>query len=141
MNRKLALQITLVVVGAAQLFFGAAFMLAPARFGALLGLPQPVQWTNWIFSMFGARAFGFAFGMFLAARDPRKHRAWIQAMIGVQAVDWLGTLYYLTTGAVTLAQVATASFLPVIFIVLLVVLYPRDRLSPAGIAVTTPGQP
>jgi hypothetical protein len=126
MNRKLGLQTSLVVVGIAQLFFGAAFTFAPGVFGAMLGLSAAPEWAYWMFSMFGARAFGFAFGMFLAARDPLKHTPWILAMIGVQVIDWLGTIYYLASGAVTLAQVSTASFLPLIFIALLIAFYPRQ---------------
>ncbi len=135
MNRSRWLQITLIVVGIAQVFFGAAFTFAPAQFSALLGLPAAPQWAYWLFSMFGARAFAFAFGMFLAARDPLKHSRWIVAMIGVQAIDWLGTLYYLANGGVTLSQVSSAPFLPVIFIVLLIAFFPRSSGRAAQVAV------
>ena len=47
-------------------------------------------------------------------------------MIGIQAVDWIGTIAYLVTGAVTITQVTTAAFLPVVFIVIL----GRFALSP-----------
>jgi hypothetical protein len=90
-----------------------------------------------MFGMFSARALGFAYGMFLAARDPARHIHWIQAMIGVQAIDWLVTMYFVLTGAVTLAQVSTASFLPLIFIGMLVIFYPRQQAT----ALTAPGQP
>jgi len=129
MNRKLFLQITLVVVGIAQIFFGVAFTFAPAKFSAMLGLSPAPQWAYWMFSMFGARCFAFAYGMLLAMRDPIKNIHWIQAMIAVQIVDWLGTLYYLANGGITLAQVASASYLPLIFIILLVIFYPREKTS------------
>lgn len=128
MNRKW-LQITLIIVGIAQIFFGAAFTFIPAKFGAMLGLPEAPQWTYWMFSMFGARCFGFAYGMFLAAHDPEQHTHWIIAMVGVQVVDWLGTLYYLTGGVVTMAQVSSAAYLPLIFIILLTVFFPRKQAS------------
>ncbi len=136
MNRKLVLRITLVVVGIAQIFFGIAFTFAPAKFSAILGLEEAPQWAYWMFSMFGARAFAFAYGMFLARRDPIKHIHWIQAMIAVQVIDWLGTLYYLANGGITLSQVASASYLPLIFIVMLVVFYPREK---ADILTTSRG--
>lgn len=129
MNRKLILQITLVVVGIAQLFFGAAFTFAPQQFSAMLGLPEAPQWSYWMFSMFGARAFAFAYGMFLAARNPERHAHWIWAMIGVQAVDWAGTLVYLLKGSLTLAQVSSAAYLPAIFIALLLLFRPREQKS------------
>jgi hypothetical protein len=127
MNRKVLLQISLIVVGIVQVFFGAAFTFMPAKFAGLLGLSAAPQWAYWMFSMFGARCFAFAYGMFLAARDPIKHVHWIQGMIAVQVIDWLGTLFYLANGGVTLSQVSSASILPLIFIILLIVFYPREK--------------
>jgi 4-hydroxybenzoate polyprenyltransferase len=121
------LRATLVVIGIVQLVLGAVFALAPAQFGATLGLAEAPPWVYWMFGMLSARSFGFAYGMFLAARDPARHIHWIQAMIGVQAVDWLATIYFVLAGAVTLAQVSTASFLPLIFIGMLIVCYPRQQ--------------
>jgi hypothetical protein len=127
------LRITLVFIGVVQLVLGAVFAFAPVQFGALLGLPPVPPWARWMFAMFSARAFGFAFGMILAARDPVRRVGWIQAMIGVQALDWLSTMYFVLTGAVTLSQVASASFLPLIFIVMLTVFYPRRRAVAADL--------
>jgi len=127
MNQKVLLQISLIVVGVAQIFFGVAFTFAPEKFSGLLGLSTAPQWAYWMFSMFGARSFAFAYGMLLAARDPMKHIHWIKAMIAVQVIDWLGTLYYLMNGGITLSQVSSASILPLIFILLLVVFYPREK--------------
>jgi hypothetical protein len=106
---------------------GVVFALAPTQFSSMLGLAAAPVWVYWMFWMFSARALGFAYGMFLAARDPVRHIHWIQAMIGVQAIDWLATMYFVLTGAVTLAQVSTASFLPLIFIAMLVKFYPRQQ--------------
>ena len=83
--------------------------------------------------MFGARALGFAYGMFLALRQPEQHRDWIGAMIAVQAIDWLATIYFVLQGTVTLPQVSGASFLPIIFIVVLVTRYPRQKQSPVSV--------
>jgi hypothetical protein len=121
------LQITLVFIGVVQLVLGVVFALAPTQFSSMLGLAAAPVWVYWMFWMFSARALGFAYGMFLAARDPVRHIHWIQAMIGVQAIDWLATMYFVLTGAVTLAQVSTASFLPLIFIAMLVKFYPRQQ--------------
>jgi len=129
MNRKLFLQISLVVVGIAQIFFGVAFTFAPEKFGALMGLSPAPQWAYWMFSMFGARCFAFAYGMFLTACEPIKYIHWIQAMIAVQVIDWLGTLFYLANGGITLSQVASAAILPLVFIILLVVFYPREKMK------------
>lgn len=113
-----ALKWTLIVIGVAQLVLGIIF-LVPGLFASILGLEDTPEWVNWMFAMFSARAIGFAYGMFLAARNPAANLSWIKAMIGVQAFDWLATVGYLLTGAVTIAQVTTAAFLPVVFIVIL----------------------
>lgn len=126
-----ALKRTLLLIGIVQLVLG-TILLIPGLFPALLGLADVPPGVDWMFAMFGARSLGFAYGMVLAARDPHRHAAWIRTMIAVQAIDWLATVAYLVTGAVTLGQVTTAAFLPVVFIVLLVRLAPsaQDAGSP-----------
>ncbi len=119
------LKATLIIIGVVQLVLGIVF-LVPGLFASTMGLEEAPGWVDWQFAMLGARFLGFAFGMFLASRDPRRHIAWIQAMIGIQAIDWVGTIAYLTTGAVTITQVTTAAFLPIVFIVIL----GRFALSP-----------
>jgi hypothetical protein len=108
----------LAVIGVVQLALGVIF-LVPGLFASIIGLETAPEWVDWLLAMFGARALGFAYGMFLAARNPGRHVGWIRAMIGIQAIDWVATLSYLAAGAVTLAQVTTAAFLPVAFIVIL----------------------
>ncbi len=49
-------------------------------------------------------------------RPPGYRIAWIDTMIVIQAIDWIATTAYLLTGAVSLRQVTTAAFLPVVFI-------------------------
>ena len=122
-----ALQITLGTIGVVQVILGLVFLLLPTQFAALLGLAVVPGWALWMFTMFSARAFGFAYGMFVAMRQPALHRSWIIAMIAVQAVDWLGTAYYLLQGAVSLPQASTASFLPIIFIAVLISRLPRPK--------------
>src|SRR5690348_7945326 len=101
-----ALRFTLVVIGIFQLFFGAVFLAAPAGMARLLGLGAVAPpWATWLLAMMAARFLGFAYGMFVAARDPRAGTGWINAMIVVQAIDWLATLGYLITGQLTLGQV------------------------------------
>ncbi len=106
---------TLIVIAIVQVALGIV-LLIPNAFAGLLGQPEAPAWATWMLTMFSARAFGFAFGMLLAARDPQRHRSWIVAMIGVQAVDWIATMAYLATGALGLSTVTTAAFLPLVFI-------------------------
>jgi hypothetical protein len=114
----------LIIIGIVQLILGIAF-LVPTGFQTVVGLDTAPGWVNWILVMSGARALGFAYGMFRAAADPVRNREWIQAMIGIQAIDWVGTIGYLVSGSVTLTQVTTAAFLPVVFLIVLVRALPR----------------
>ena len=124
------LRFTLWFIAVVQFVLGAAFLAAPEQTAQAMGLSVAPAWTNWLFGMMAARFLGFGYGMLVAARDPPRARAWINAMVAIQAIDWLVTLKYLLTGAVTLAQVSTASFLPVLFVIILVLGLPR----PAGVS-------
>ena len=116
---------TLWFVAAVQFVLGVAFLAAPEQAAHALGLAPAPGWANWLFGMMAARFLGFAFGMAFAARNPANARSWIAVMIGIQAIDWIVTVKYLALGAVTLAQVSTASFLPVLFVIALSVAMPR----------------
>lgn len=123
-----ALRITLVVIGLFQLVLGALFLLAPAATPALMGMNPPAPaWANWLLGMMAARFLGYAYGMFAAARDPQAHRTWIHTMIVIQAIDWIATITYLLSGKLTLAQVSTAAFMPVLFAAALLLLRPRNQ--------------
>lgn len=127
---------TLVLIGVIQIALGLVF-LVPNAFPALLGLPDAPPWATWMLTMFSARAFGFGYGMLVAARDPQRHRTWIVGMIGVQALDWVATIAYLATGTLTLSTVTTAAFLPLIFIG---VLWRVPRMEPVPISQDSPSQ-
>jgi hypothetical protein len=120
------LKLTLAVIGAFQLVLGLAFLAAPDQVARQLGFePAAPAWANWLLAMMAARFLGYAYGMFWSARHPRRAEAWIDSMIVIQAIDWLATLVYLRTGDVTLRQVTTASFMPVLFIGALAWFHPR----------------
>lgn len=125
MDRIGILRATAGVIAIAQFGLGLGYLLAPAAFNGMLGLSTAPAWTAWPFAMLGARFLALGFGMLLVLRDPIANRGWIQAMIVVQALDWAGTIVALVSGSVTLSQVATASFLPVVFVAGLVIGYPR----------------
>ncbi len=133
LNNQRLMVLVLRFVAVVQWLLGIGFLLAPAGMATLLGLAPAPTWTAWLFAMMAARFLGFGYGMWLAARDPQRHVHWIGAMIVIQAIDWLATLYYLAVGAVTLGQVTTAAFFPVVFIVVLLANFPwRNR--PVGAA-------
>jgi hypothetical protein len=122
-------------IGVVQLFFGVLFTFAPARAGDLLGLgPEVPGWVQWLFVMMGARFLGYAYGMLVAARDPLAHESWINAMIVIQAIDWIATVGFLMSGDLPAANVASALVLPVVFVAGLTWWHPR-RVSVPGTAV------
>ena len=110
----------LILIAAVQIVLGVLFVVTPKSFPVLLSLPAAPAWTDWVFAMLGARALGFAYGMLVAQRDLGRHASWLVAMVIVQALDWVATLVALAGAKVTFAQVATAPFLPVLFVAVLV---------------------
>jgi hypothetical protein len=124
---SLFVRTTIVIIAVIQIVLGLIFILNPTSFPLLLGLPAAPPWTDWLFAMFGARALGFACGMLVSLRDIQRHASWLAAMILVQAIDWIGTLLAVHAGKVTLYQVSTASFLPILFIAVLTTELLRQR--------------
>ena len=120
------LRVTLVVIAVFQLTLGLLFLVSPGAAGTLFGLePGAPPWAHWLFAMMAARFLGYAYGMLLAARDPVRSTGWIDSMVAVQVVDWVATLVYLAGGELTLAQVTTAAFMPVLFVAALLRWHPR----------------
>jgi len=125
MKQNTTLKSTLRFIAIVQFVLGLSFLLAPQFTSRAMGLATAPEWTDWLFGMMAARFLGFGYGMLLAARNPWEGRHWIKVMIGIQAIDWSVTLVYLLRGSVSLMQVSTASFLPVIFVLILWLNYPR----------------
>jgi hypothetical protein len=124
-NHPRLLRFTLQFIALVQFVLGAGFLIAPENMAAMLGLAVTPGWANWMFGMMAARFLGFGFGMLMAARDPAGNLPWLGAMLVIQLIDWGVTVKYLVIGSVTLAQVSTASFLPLVFVALLVWYWPR----------------
>jgi len=131
--RLLILRITLGVIATFQAGFGILFLVAPAAYPNLVGLDPVPAWAPWILALFSARALGVVAGMVFAIRDPYRYRSWIAVMIGVQAIDWIVTMVLVLHGTLTLAQVSTASFMPIVFIVALALTFPRRAANRVNI--------
>lgn len=124
------LRFTLLTIALFQFSLGALFVLAPGQVSPLFGLdPAEPAWVDWLFVMAGARFLAFGWGMLVAARDPAGKVAWIDAMIVVQAIDWVATIGYLAAGDVRFEQVTTAAFMPVVFVAALLWFHPRRRIA------------
>lgn len=129
MVRERLLKWVALLIGLAQLALGFGYVFAPTALNAQLGLTGAPDWTSWMFSMVGARFLALGYGMILVFRNPVANRAWVNAFIGVQAIDWLVTLAYVIGGVMPLEQVSSASFLPLLYVLVLAVLYPRTARS------------
>ena len=128
--RPRLLQITLWFIALVQLVLGLAFLLVPEAAAVALHFPAAPGWVNWLLGMMAARCLGFAYGLWLVARTLDQARPWVVAMVGIQALDWVVTVKYLAIGAVSLSQVTTAAFLPVLFVVALLMGLPRKIKHP-----------
>jgi hypothetical protein len=120
-------RITISLIILVQIALGVVFIFTPTSFPQLMGLETAPAWTSWIFAQFGARCLGFAFGMIYALRNWARSASWLTAMIGVQIIDWFGTLVPLLNGTLKLSQVSTAPFLPVLFVIVLAAELLRQR--------------
>jgi hypothetical protein len=127
------LRICLYVIGISQFLLGVGFLLVPAAIEGLFDLgPAAPPWADWLVAMLGARFLGYAVGMFVAARRPDRHLAWINTMVGIQVVDWVAAVGFLISGELRLAQVGAAAVLPVLFVAGLLWWHPtRTRLEAA----------
>jgi hypothetical protein len=123
------LTFTLRFIAVIQAILGALFLFAPEATAALFRFTVAPGWANWLFGEMSARFLAFAYGMWISARDPYVYRSWIFAMIAVQTIDWLVTAKYIFQGAITFAQVPTAVILPILFIIGLVVGFPRKSVT------------
>lgn len=121
------LSFTLWFIAIVQFVLGAGFLVAPQGMASALGLAATPGWANWMFGMMAARFLAYGYGMLLAARDPAGSLPWLRSMVVIQLIDWGVTVKYLLAGAVTLAQVNTASFLPLVFVALLLWAWPRPE--------------
>jgi hypothetical protein len=126
------MRVTLYVIGVFQFVLGILFLAVPGTAADLFGLQPPAPpWATWLFAMMAARFLGYGYGMFVAARDPRTHVAWIDTMIVIQAIDWIATIGRLVHGDLSFRQVSTASFMPVLFIAGMLWFHPRRRTAVA----------
>ena len=75
--------------------------------------------------------------MLLVVRDPSANRGWIQAIIAVQALDGIVTVSGTLAGTTALGQGTPAPFMPLLWVVLMLVGYPRgERPTPRATAAS-----
>ena len=112
------LSYTLRFIGVVQIILGLIFLLIPNEFANALNYELLPNWAIWMYTQMAARFIGYGIGMFITANNPKENLLWIDTMIFIQIIDWIGTIIFLARGA-TLTQVTTAPFFPVLFVIIL----------------------
>ena len=131
MNRIGVLRVTALITGLFQIIGGLGYLLAPAAVNSIYGLTVSPAGTTYPFLLIGGRFLALGFGSMLVVRDPWANRGWIQAIIAVQALDGIVTVSGTLAGTMALGQGTPAPFMPLLWVVLLLVGYPRgDRPTP-----------
>lgn len=104
-------------------------LFVPAQVGAMYNFPKfPIE-AYYLAGIISAMFVMLAVGFFLAARDPARHRTWVQAGIVGYALPLVVTIGYLLRGAISW-DIATVPFIiQIVFLIALVVLYPRSSLQ------------
>lgn len=124
-----ALKVTLIVVAIVAFIFGVMLLVFPNQFGALVNFPEFPQEVNYIAGLLGAMYVMLAVGFVLAARDPARHRTWVQAGLVGYALSLMMTISYLLRGAISWNQATIGFIIQVVSLIALVVLYPRKQVD------------
>lgn len=135
MNRITILRVTALITGVFQIMGGVGYLLAPAAVNGIYGLTISPADATYPFMLIGARFLALGFGSMLVVRDPWANRGWIQAMIAVQALDGIVTVSGSLAGTMTIGQGTPLPLMPFLWVVLMLVGYPRGARPAQGAAV------
>ena len=113
------LKYTPYLIGLSQLILGALYLFMPLGFLAMQGHSPVEPDIGYPLSMLAARFLVYGIGMFYIARAPLQNMVWLYGMVGIQAIDLAGGLYYTGTGVVEIANSGVAMFNAAFFIVIM----------------------
>ena len=118
---------TVLLADAVVLFaLGLLFIVVPGQVGVAFQFRDLPPIVNYIISMWGCGLASLALGYAVAARDPLRHIAWVQAGIARGALECIVGVSYISRGVVTFQQgwfgIAVAAFIMLAYIVF----YPRE---------------
>jgi len=131
------LRFVLRVVGVVQVVLGLLYLFVPIQFLGFMGSAVTQPDIAYPLGMLAARFMAYGIGMFYIARAPEKHIFWINNMILVQVVDLAVGVLVTLTGVVALSHSAFPMFNATIFIMLLLVLRPRQPIASGGAGLAT----
>jgi hypothetical protein len=78
----------------------------------------------WFESIIGVATLVPSFFYILAARDPLKHIMWVQFAIVWSFVDLIANLFFVIRGIITFKMAGSVIIIDIIFMVILLILYP-----------------
>ena len=125
-SRITILRIAALISGVFQIMGGLGYLFAPGVVNGIYGLTISPAATTYPFVLIGARFLALGFGSMLVVRDPWANRGWLQAMIAVQALDGFVTVSGTLAGTITLGHGTPAPLMPLLWVVLLLIGYPRE---------------
>lgn len=124
-----ALKVTLIVAAIVSFIFGVMFLIIPDQTGALFNFPEFPPEIRYMVGLWGAAHIAFGVGFVLAARDPARHRTWVQAGVVSYALSLVMTVYYLLRGVIDWSQATVPFIIYIVFLIAFVVLYPREQVD------------
>lgn len=93
-------RIVCFIIGVSQIVLGTLFLVVPGMMYQTMGIPVPSAGYDYVSAMLAARFLVYGVALFLASRQPREFRLWLDGMLVIQAIDLAGGLFYSSTGAV-----------------------------------------
>ena len=90
------------VIGLIQIVLGLLYLFTPDWLLAVMGHSLPERDLHYPLAMLAARFLGIGIALMVFSRNPQQARSWMQAMVGIQAVDLAAGLFFTLTGGVHL---------------------------------------
>ena len=109
---------------------GVMMFVAPEQTGALYNFPEGSDEFKYLDGLLGSMFVMPAVGFFLVARDPVRHRTWVQATgIMGYTLFLIMTIYYLVRGTIGWDIVTVPYIIQIVFLIALAVLYPSKQVD------------
>ena len=130
---KISLLRYLLLIDAAVLILLAALLVfAPRQIVVAFGFRDLPMAVSYLIGMWGCVLGTLAIGYVVAARNPIKHRVWVQVGIARGGLECAVGIIYLARGIVTFQQAGFGIIVAALISLAYLALYPRSpRLLPA----------
>ncbi len=124
-----ALKVTLIVFAIVSFILGGMMLIFPDQTGALFNFPEFPKEVRYLVGLLGGLFVAFGVGYVLAARDPARHRTWVQVALVALALHLVTAIYYLLRGTISWDIATVPVIIDIVFFIAFVVLYPRQPVD------------